>query len=236
MEDDLRKRYDDYPLSIPEAHYDDKIVTMNWALGFDRFKKSCDSVIKNYYTENSIHLLSNKLIKLNWPLTTPILGNTSMTARELNATCQIQTELVGSTTDTIDDFYGAIGKGCAQLAVVGHVQRDKFSELFIIEHVCLYLKDCYEFTDLIQFLGCWTKSKALGKAEMLAHASDAMSLDGTRILQVNEPVFHVFNHHFRQYREKHGKGGDFIVYSDVMWLPGDGFLPIRLDKEHGVRG
>lgn len=152
-----------------------------------------------------------------------------MTARELNAICQIQTKHIGKLTDTIDDFYGAIGRGMIQLAVVGHVHRDNHSELFIIEHVGVYLKDCYEFNGF-QFLGCWTKDKALGKAEMISRLSANTSLVGAHILLINEPVFHVFNHDFRQYREKHGKGGDFIIYSDVKWLPATDFPPILLSR------
>ena len=226
---DLRKTYDDSPLSIPPEYYDDEIVTMDWALQFNRFEEACYSIINNYSTEASAKSLEVILRRYGWPATTPRLGNTSMTARELNATCQIQTKRFGKLTDTIDDFYGAIGRGMIQLAVVGHVHRDNFSELFIIDHVGVYLKDCYEFNGF-QFLGCWTKSKAFGKAEMISRVSANTSLVGAHILQINEPVFHVFNHDFRQYREKHGKGGDFIIYSDVKWLPGTDFPPILLNR------
>jgi hypothetical protein len=229
LHEDVRATYDDFPLSIPPAHYDDEIVTMDWALQFDRFAEAYDYILTDYATEASTILLEDRLKRCGWPTTSPRLGNTSMTARELNATCQIQTAYCGKLTDTIDDFYGAIGRCFVQLAVVGHVHRDNFSELFIIDKVGLYLKDRYEFNGL-QFLGCWTKSKALGKAEMLSRLSAVTSSVGARILKVNEPVFHVFNHHFREYREKHGKGGDFVIYSDVKWLPGTDFPPILLDR------
>ncbi|WP_211226313.1 DUF6402 family protein, partial [Desulfomicrobium escambiense] len=227
---DLRDTYDRYPTSIPSQHYDDEIVTMDWALQFDRFAEACASIINNYSTKASAKALEVKLKRYGWPTTTPRLGNTSMTARELNATCQIQTKRFGKLTDTIDDFYGAIGKGMVQLAVVGHVHRDKYMELFVIEHVGVYLKDIYEFETIVQPLGCWTKSKALGKAEMTSRLSANTSLVGAHVLQINEPVFHVFNHDFRQYREKHGKGGDFVIYSDVKWLPATNFPPILLSR------
>jgi hypothetical protein len=230
LHDDLRDKYDDFPLSILPEHYDDDIVTMDWALQFDRVVEAYDSIIADYATKAATKLLEKRLHHYGWPTTSPRLGNTSMTARELNATCQIQTAHCGKLTDTIDDFYGAIGRGFVQLAVVGHVYRDNFSEMFIIDNVGLYLKDRYEFEGF-QFLGAWTKTKAFGKAEMLSRLSAATSPVGTQILKLNEPVFHVFNHHFRQYREKHGKGGDFVIYSDVKWLPGTDFPPILLDRD-----
>ena len=233
LHEDLITTYDDHPLSMQQEHYDDEIVTMDWALQFDRFAEAYETIINHYSTERSALVLEEKLRRCGWPRTLPKLGNTSMTARELNATCQIQTVPCGKLTDTIDDFYGAIGRGMVQLAVVGHVYRGNIEELFIIDNVGLYLKDRYEF-DGTQFLGAWSKTKALGKAEMLSRLSAAASPVGTQILKLNEPAFHVFNHHFRQYREKHGKGGDFVIYSDVKWLPGADFLPIPLDRDREV--
>ena len=230
LHEDLRDTYDDSPLFMPPEHYDDENVTMDWALQFDRFAEAYGSILTDYATEASTILLEDRLKRCGWPATSPKLGNTSMTARELNATCQIQTVPCGKLTDTIDDFYGAIGRGMVQLAVVGHVHRGKIGELFIIDKVGLYLKDCYEFETLVQFLGAWTKTKALGKAEMLSRLAAAASPVGTQILKLNEPAFHVFNHHFREYREKHGKGGDFVIYSDVKWLPGRDFPPIPLNR------
>lgn len=230
LHQNLRDTYDRYPLSIPPAHFDDEIVTMDWCLQFDRFAEAYETIINNYSTEMSAQVLEERLRRCDWPAALPRLGNTSMTARELNATCQIQSVHCGKLTDTIDDYYGAIGRGMVQMAVVGHVHRGKIGELFIIENVGLYLKDRYEF-DGTQFLGAWTKTKALGKAEMLSRLSAAASPVGTQILKLNEPVFHVFNHHFREYREKHGKGGDFVIYSDVKWLPGADFPPILLNRD-----
>ncbi|GAB6110540.1 DUF6402 family protein [Desulfomicrobium salsuginis] len=197
LHEDLITTYDDYPFSMQPEHYDDEIVTMDWALQFDRFAEAYETIINHYSTERSTLVLEEKLRRCGWPTKLPKLGNTSMTARELNATCQIQTVPCGKLTDTIDDFYGAIGRGMVQMAVVGHVHRGKIGELFIIENVGLYLKDRYEFEGT-PFLGAWTKTKALGKAEMLSRLSAATSAVGTQILKLNKPVFHVFNHHFRQ--------------------------------------
>jgi hypothetical protein len=154
------------------------------------------------------------------------LGDIGMSARELNAHCQIQTQPLGSRADTIDDLYGSIGLGMLQLAVVGEVQRGISEDSFRVDHFGVYLKDAYEFNGF-QFLGCWTKEKTFGKAEILNRAAAKayrLANPAAKLFQTDQPVFHVHNHDFRNYREKHGKGADFIIYSDVKWSSGDGLI------------
>lgn len=224
----LRDKYYDEPLSIPEDHCDDKIVTMDWALKFERVRDEYDNIFRNINTAAAIKKLQDHITNHKLVDTGSRLGNVGMNARELNAHCQIQTQMFGSRTDTIDDLYGAIGVGMLQLAVVGEVQRGINKDSFRVDNIGVYLKDAYEFNGF-QFLGCWTTEKTYGKAELLNHAAaQAYRLTSpsaalaAKFMKTDQPVFHVHNHDFRNYREKHGKGGDFIIYSDVKWTPGYG--------------
>lgn len=228
LDEDLRDKYYNEPLSIPEHDYDDKIVTMDWALKFERAKDRYENIFRNINTASAIALLQKRIIQGQVFDDGSRLGNVGMNARELNAHCQIQTQVFGSSTDTIDDLYGAIGVGMFQLAVVGEVQRGINKDSFRVDNIGVYLKDAYEFNGF-QFLGCWTKDKTFGKAEILNHAAaQAYRLKSpgaalaAKFMKTDQPVFHVHNHDFRNYREKHGKGGDFIIYSDVKWTPGNG--------------
>ena len=228
LEKNLRDKYYIEPLDIPEAHYDDKIVTMDWALSFKRVKNEYENILKNKLTPAAIALLQKRIINAQLFDDGSRLGNIGMSARELNAHCQIQTQPLGSRADTIDDMYGSIGLGMLQLAVVGEVQRGISDDAFRVDHFGVYLKDVYEFNGF-QFLGCWTKEKTFGKAEILNRAAakayrlaNPVADVAVKLLKTDQPVFHVHNHDFRNYLEKHGKGGDFIIYSDVKWSSGDG--------------
>lgn len=226
--EELREKYFDDPLDIPAVHCNDIIVTMDWALKFERIRDAYNNIIRiinSYAAINKLHanIIAHKLFDDG-----SRLGNIGMNARELNAHCQIQTQMFGSRTDTIDDLYGAIGLGMLQLAVVGEVQRGINKDSFRVDNIGVYLKDVYEFNGF-QFLGCWTNENTFGKAEILGRAaaqayrltSPAAALTA-KFIKTDQPVFHVHNHDFRNYREKHGKGGDFIIYSDVKWTPGYG--------------
>jgi hypothetical protein len=41
-----------------------------------------------------------------------------------------------------------------------------------------------------------------------------------------EPIGNVFNHHFDGYRKASGRGGDFVVYSDVHWEAADFWIDL----------
>ena len=228
LDEEQKKKYLRFPLYIPNNHYDDKIVTMDWALKFERVKDEYENILRNINTVAAIKRLQDHVINHKLFDDASRLGNVGMNALELNAHCQIQTQMFGSRTDTIDDLYGAIGLGMLQLAVVGEVQRGINKDSFRVDNIGVYLKDAYEFNGF-QFLGCWTKDKTFGKAEILNHAAaQAYRLSApaaalaAKLIKTDQPVFYVHNHDFRNYREKHGKGGDFIIYSDVKWTPGNG--------------
>jgi hypothetical protein len=82
-----------------------------------------------------------------------------------------------------------------------------------VEKVGFYIRDHYDFNGL-QYLGTWTEDRVLTKAE----TAFTLSLHGQLVLRLKEgPFAAVTNGDFRDYRDKIGKGGDFIIYSDVLW-------------------
>lgn len=223
MTEDDRKFYDRHPLLIPPARYDDSIVTIAWAQNFKRFLECRDLIMANMLTPKSREVLEVRLRRLGWPATAPRLGHEGMSARELNEVCQIQTQEFGSLSNTIDDMYGALGIANVQLAVVGYVRRVfGKADVFVIEKLGLYIKDVYEFNG-DQFLGVWTREKTLGKAEIVSRFIDrilapwAAAMAGHTI-EESSPIFTAWNEDFKNYRKACGKGGDFIIYSDVLWV------------------
>lgn len=54
----------------------------------------------------------------------------------------------------------------------------------------------------------------------MAETAIAMTPDENWIVHLQEgPFAAITNADFRNYREKKDKGGDFIIYSDVLWRP-----------------
>jgi Family of unknown function (DUF6402) len=106
---------------------------------------------------------------------------------------------------------------------VSHVRRSKswHSEaehvakrpIFEVDKVGIYLRDAYDYNGF-QALGIWNRDRILSKAESLGVvATSPGKIAG--FLGGFEPVF---NSTFRDWRASTGRGGDFLIYSDVSWV------------------
>jgi hypothetical protein len=107
--------------------------------------------------------------------------------------------VVGFGSSDLDDMSAALGNFAFRVAVAGGVTPIPRTQRFevIIAEVGVYVRDSYDFNG-DQFLGFWDDQ------------DNAMSminpLSGTG----------VSNSDFRAWRDRNGKGGDFMVYSDVI--------------------
>jgi hypothetical protein len=141
----------------------------------------------------------------------------------LEQVCQSNYESFGSMSDTMDDLYGSLGMATLKVALIGEAVRDPRTgrRSLIATHAGFYLRDTYDFNGF-QYLGAWTESGVLSKAQMLMN----MASDGMGFRLGGEPIGNVFNHHFEAYRRFTGLGGDFVVYSDVYWEPANLLLDL----------
>ena len=86
------------------------------------------------------------------------------------------------------------------------------------ERVAFYLRDTYDFNvswyeDSLMGLGIWSKQRCLSKAEMLAYKATPLPLLSTAF-----PGFvPARNTDFRRWQNQRNEGGDFFVFSDVLW-------------------
>ncbi|WP_323870653.1 DUF6402 family protein [Xenorhabdus doucetiae] len=143
----------------------------------------------------------------------------SDSAIELDIYAQVNYKEIGSLTDAIDDYFGAIGKATLKLAVRGYVDKTKTKNVFITEGLGIYLKDSYDFVNPDEFLGVWSRDGVLSKVKTVTYMGfykDNM----WRELAAGEYSRYVpvYNEDFRKWQNKHNKGGDFIVFSDVLWV------------------
>ncbi|WP_225984695.1 DUF6402 family protein [Noviherbaspirillum aerium] len=75
-------------------------------------------------------------------------------------------------------------------------RRDNVSHQVEITHLHFYIRDNYDFTSDAEPLGHWGR-------------------DGASRPPSSGKAF-VENKSFREWRARHGRGGDFVVFSDVM--------------------
>lgn len=235
MPDLMKQGRGNYRLSrlIP-AYLDESTVTMAWALGFARVRSAVARLQAQWASpagkaELRLHLKKQGDIQIQpcWRF-----GNLALPAKILDESCQVNFCSLGSLTDPLDDFYGAMGEATLKVAVSGMVTK-KGPGLFSIDidELGFYLRDSYDFNDhenafLSQPLGFWGHQ---GVQRFDVSAPIAVSRQEIEENQDRAPgrTYFVQNNDFRRWRALRGRGGDFLVLSDVyrMRLP----FPIKME-------
>ncbi|WP_221033476.1 DUF6402 family protein, partial [Pseudomonas amygdali] len=89
-----------------------------------------------------------------------------------------------------------------------------------------YIRDHYDFSGL-QYLGTWTEDRVLTKAE----TAIALTPQGNLVIRLKDgPFAAVTNSHFRNYRGDTGQGGDFFIYSNILWKKSDQIIKLGVRK------
>ncbi len=201
------------------AHLDEDTIKMEWALKFPRANEKYLELEKRALSNAAIKELTRKLIEnemvphRGW--TAAKFGVPGMRAAELDETCQCNfIECVWGAKAPLDELLGALGDFTMKVAAGGTIRGRRVT----IERVGFYIRDTFEFMDhwargmvLSQPLGWWGANGAYMEPAKLAE------LYGDCFVHDNCAFLRVTNESYREYRAKYGKGGDFIVYSDVLW-------------------
>jgi hypothetical protein len=107
--------------------------------------------------------------------------------------------------DPVDDLFAALGRVTFRMAITGQVLPKSHGGYIIqIKKIGIYLRDSYDFNGS-QHLGYWNIEKQYGGKNFFRGSL-------------------VRNADFRHWREQQGKGGDYLVFSDlkVIQLPAEG--------------
>jgi hypothetical protein len=132
---------------------------------------------------------------------------------------------VEQATAPLDDLYGALGSYLMRVAGAGYVEPIKDDKGKVIKHrvhlqkVGIFIRDTYDFNG-DQPLGQWNFNdvKRIGffNDNVMINQS-CHEVDKKDAKKETETYFEVNNTDFDAYRKKFGKGGDFVIYSDVVW-------------------
>ncbi|MCI4188467.1 DUF6402 family protein [Dickeya dianthicola] len=209
--------------TLKPSEYNDTIVKMDWALQYHQVKEKINEGMKNWNSEGGINLLRERLFSQGYVLGRAFKLGYTRSARELDATAQVNYVGVGSKLDTINDWFGAIGTANLKFALRGFTSVYERKNIFAVEAVGVYIKDTYDFVDrpdsTSEFLGIWGKSGVLSKFNMITHYLSLIQEQAYKELsKTYSGLVPIYNSDFRRWQDKHDSGGDFLVFSDVLWL------------------
>ena len=192
-------------------------VTMDWVLGFERARAAYDQMIKDklWDTPAARVEIANWLKRAHFLEEFPgtqTFGDLSQPVRVLDFH-QINYRPV-SGYQFIDDLAAALGAFTFYLVVAGSVsfsnvdpqapwQQRRLGHDVTIDEVGIYVRDSYDFEG-DQFLGWWAYPDDSGRFPN-GYVS-AMPFDGGEL---------VTNEDFKKFRRRTGKGGDFLIFSDL---------------------
>ncbi|MBI0133656.1 DUF6402 family protein [Snodgrassella alvi] len=204
-------------INIPSKHVNDSIVKMQWARQFKPVQKGLNILLNNWASYKGKKELINQLAKSNGILTN------RRDIREIDTFNSVNSTTIGDYLkgfgETIDDYFGAIGKANLKLAVQGYQDRSGGKNVFITKQIGFYIKDTYDFLGN-EFLGVWHKDGVLNKKQMLLYVGYQGSQDWVSIANMNmQWAAQVYNSDFRRWQQVRNTGVDFMVFSDVLWLP-----------------
>jgi hypothetical protein len=205
------------------------VVMRTWVLTFERAKKVYDQILRErIWSNEAARKELVKILKRQGKLTaqkTPF-GNLRRRVPEIDRD-YVNFRTVGSVWDSLDDMFAALGKFTFRVAVAGYTDpiipppppsKDGGAKPdagpppapkewnVVIEQAGIYCVDSYDFNG-DQSLGYWNFEKGdVGKTPMSGDE--------------------VTNRHYRDWRQRTGRGGDFMVFSTLetqALLPPDSF-------------
>ncbi|MGJ7582039.1 DUF6402 family protein [Variovorax sp. RHLX14] len=227
----LQNEIDQNGLPYSPAMVDSTTIKMSWVLSFPRAKKAFEFLIENrLQTPQALSVLKAALIP--YQNRREILGWNIANSDFLSFHQKFQFQLIkvdGTWGQRIaqflnreataggvpDDLTGALGSFNFYVAV-RYASFDHAARVASVTDVSIYVRDPYEFSD-DQYLGHWSASHvAVVPVHQLQGGEGWLDYpvnDGD-ITKKDSVLYPVTNRHYRDWRTKHARGGDFMIYSD----------------------
>ncbi|WP_445373967.1 DUF6402 family protein [Photorhabdus tasmaniensis] len=201
-------------IDIPDERVNDSIIKMEWAMKYKQPQDVMSVLINGWASSAGIDQLKMQLEKEDGKRA---LGY-EKDIREIDTFSVVNSRRFGSKFDTIDDWYGAMGNSNMKVAVKGHVDKLNSKDVFVTEQIGMYLKDTYDFVGATEPLGIWSKNGILNKISSVDYAALYATGSWMALWIKYNGYVPVINDSFREWQKKHNEGGDFMVFSDVLWM------------------
>lgn len=215
---------------IPASHCDEDTIKMSWLMGYPSASRAANELLEKACSPTAMAITAKRLKRLGWKGNTAytfgrknIIGRPSMSARELEQYYQNNFLAVGDNfikqvaIDTLDDIYGSLGTYSLKSAVIGMAFCQNGKRYLEAQWVGIYVKDFYDFNNNSgwdQPLGLWHEKGIITRSNIVQNVVNGYSVFSGKRFQ---KIATIFNSDLLNYRDKTGKGGDFIVFSDVYW-------------------
>ncbi|KIF64214.1 MULTISPECIES: DUF6402 family protein [Pseudomonas] len=234
--DELTKSHKKEPI---DPYVESSIVKMAWVLKFDRANKAFNELKAKWNSPNA-------LIRMRKELPAKLAGKVDGAYQQKFASAR-EAEKFGYTNTVpvqtsnlnmflLDELRGALANFNMRVIAEGEIIIASGKISFLVNRLGYYIDDSYDFSDVgtrfSQPLGYWNYDgvddpvtsngsnflSAIGKAEMARTAAMRGEDVQAAFKDIDGKRYHLIqNSDFIEYREKHGKGGDFTVYSDVLY-------------------
>ena len=240
-DDDERAEINQDGLPYPSNMIDMTSITMEWVLGFRRAKNAFDTLTESLMLESTA--ARDILVKKLRPYKTRLSIRPWQECKgdlqrfhkdfqfqliDVNASWseRIAVQMIeeASNNGVPDDLTGALG-AFNFYAAVTEATFNHQAGTATVTRVAIYVKDHYTFVTnqgkASQYLGHWNKSHvAIQHLHAAAMAANTELWDApVRIGKGADNIYYpVRNNDFRTWQQKHGRGGDFIIYSDCIWV------------------
>lgn len=208
--------------TLNSAQLDESTVSMAWALGFARVRTAVATLQAQWASPAGLSVLRDRVGRqgMGRPGQPWRFGSLGQPAKGVDESCQVNIFKVGRLSDPLDDFYGAMGEATLKVAVSGIVTSTGAGKTAMrIDELGFYLRDSYDFNDgdrafLSQPLGFWGFG-GVSRIGLGGRVSIAEQWSNEGEAKARGHAYWVQNQDFRRWRGMHGRGGDFIVLSDV---------------------
>lgn len=234
--DELTKDHKKEPV---DPYVESSIVKMAWVLKFERANEIFKELKGKWNTPNSLKRM-NEIFKEKFAGKVDGAYQqkfaSARDAEKFGYTNYLSVKTSNANVFLLDELRGALANFNMRVIAEGEIIIASGKISFLVNRLGYYIDDSYDFSDVgnrfSQPLGYWNYDgvadpvtsngynflSAMGKAEMARTA--AMRGEDVQALfkDVDGKRYHLIqNSDFAEYRLIHGKGGDFTVYSDILY-------------------
>lgn len=225
---------------VVDPYVEDSIVKMSWLMKFERANdviKQLRALWNSPKAQPRIRELILRDFKGRGDGAYQLTFSGSARAAEkfgYSNTLPVQTP--NSNIFLLDELRGALANFNVRVIAEGEVIVAAKKISFLVNRIGFYIEDSYDFSDkgtrFSQPLGYWNYDgvadpvtgngsnflSAIGKAEMARTAAMRGEDVQAMFKDIDGKRYHfIQNSDFSEYRAKFGKGGDFTVFSDMMY-------------------